>query len=91
MNAPKGGTVSYRVPRYIEIGHFAFASTGDFNGKLRVKISLAYFVAVPLLGRPLFEHLRHGLRDHLRIFVAIVAQRILSKPSPNQGFGLGVV
>ena len=39
----------------------------------------------------MFEHLLHGLRYHLRVLVAVVAQRILSNPPPNQGLGLGVV
>src|SRR5882762_4959256 len=76
----------------------AFASAGSFKGKPRVKwlwlvtrSPSSPSLVLPLCARPLFEHLLDCLRYHLRVFVAIVAQCILSKPAPDQGLVLGVV
>ena len=59
------------------------------NSRLRFLRLLRFELG--LCRRPLFEHLLNGLRYHLRVFVAIVAQRILSNPPPNERLGLGVV
>ena len=74
----------------------ALASAGAFKGKLRVKwlwliTRFPSFIVVVGISRTrgydlrvLFEHLLDGLGHHLRVFATIVAQRILSNPSPCQ-------
>src|SRR5277367_1265766 len=52
-------------------------------------------VRPPLSGyrslRPLFEHLLDSFSDHLLIFIAVVAQGVLTNPPPHQRLGLSVV
>jgi hypothetical protein len=61
----------------------AIAASADKRAKKSVSWLLLWFVLpVSLALWPLLEHLLHGFLDQLLVLIAIVAERILSNPSP---------
>src|SRR5271154_4743593 len=83
----RGGDVSttYRV-RFVQ--DYCTNRTRWFRRRL---LSGIYGGRCSLILRPLLEHLRYGVADHLLVLVPVTAKSILSDSSPYQRLGFRVV